>query len=260
MSEENHRLFEIFWDVQRGLPRQGPGSDESTLKALALCTGLPEQLALLDIGCGPGMQTVALAKALAGSHITAVDIHREYLDELKERAKAARVAECIHILAGDMQTLPFPPQHFDLIWAEGAAYIMGFEEALVAWKRFLKAEGYIAVSELVWLRSSPPTEVAEFFGREYPAMTDIETIMATIRTSGYEPRGHFTLPDAAWWESYYTPLEAKLPSLYNKYAADEKALSMIEIAKREIDLRRRFGSWYGYEFFVGQRVESSGSP
>jgi hypothetical protein len=50
-------------------------------------------------------------------------------------------------------------------------------------------------------------------------------------------------------------IEAKLPSLYEKYAGDENALSMIEIAKREIDMRRRFGAWYGYEFFVGRRVE-----
>ena len=55
--------------------------------------------------------------------------------------------------------------------------------------------------------------------------------------------------------SYYTPLEAKLPSLYDKYAGDENALSMIELTKREMDMRRRFGTWYGYEFFVGRRVQ-----
>lgn len=54
------------------------------------------------------------------------------MNELRERAKAARVAERIAMLAGDMQALPFPPQRFDLIWAEGAAYIMGFAQALVA--------------------------------------------------------------------------------------------------------------------------------
>jgi ubiquinone/menaquinone biosynthesis C-methylase UbiE len=255
MSDEKQRLFEIFWDVQRGLPRQGPGSEESTLKALSLCTGLPMRLALLDVGCGPGMQSVALAKALADGHITAVDIHQEYLDELKERAKAARVAERIAILAADMHALPFPPQSFDLIWAEGAAYIMGFEKALVAWRQFLKADGCIAVSELVWLRPSPPSEVAAFFGSEYPAMTDVETIVATIRASGYEPLGHFTLPDAAWWEHYYTPLAAKLPSLYEKYAGDEAARSLLETTQSEIAMRRRFGTWYGYEFFVGRRAE-----
>jgi ubiquinone/menaquinone biosynthesis C-methylase UbiE len=255
MSDEHHRLFEIFWDVQRGLPRQGPGSAESTRQALALCPGLPARLALLDIGCGPGMQTVTLAQALPEGHITAVDIHQAYLAELKQRAKAARVADRIDILAGDMQALPFPPQCFDLIWAEGAAYIIGFAQALVAWKRFLKAGGCLAVSELVWLRPDPPPEVAEFFGREYPAMTDIETIVATIRASGYEPLGHFTLPDAAWWEDYYTPLAAKLPSLSDKYAGDEDARPILETAQREIDMRRRFGTWYGYAFFVGRSIE-----
>jgi hypothetical protein len=113
----------------------------------------------------------------------------------------------------------------------------------------------MAVSELVWLQPNPPTEVAEFFGHEYPAMTDVETIVATLRASGYEPLGHFTLPDSAWWAFYYTPLEAKLPLLKEKYAGDEDALSIIEITGCEIDMRRRFGSWYGYEFFIGRRIE-----
>ena len=73
---EDQRLFDIFLDVQRGLPRQGPGCDESTLRALSLCSELPEGADLLDVGCGPGMQTVALAKAVDGD-VAAVDIHRE---------------------------------------------------------------------------------------------------------------------------------------------------------------------------------------
>lgn len=181
--DENQRLFEIFLDVQRGLPRQGPGSDESTIKALSLCTELPDRLAILDIGSGPGMQTVALAKTLSEGHITAVDLHQEYLGELKERAKAAKVIDHIDILVGDMNRLAFSPRSFNLIWSEGAAYIMGFEKALIAWRRFLKSGGCIAVSELVWLRPDPSTEVAAFFGSEYPAMTDISTILATIRAS-----------------------------------------------------------------------------
>ena len=56
------RLFEVFLDVQRGLPRQGPGCDESTLRAISLCSGRPEGADLLDVGCGPGMQTVALTR------------------------------------------------------------------------------------------------------------------------------------------------------------------------------------------------------
>jgi SAM-dependent methyltransferase len=153
-----------------------------------------------------------------------------------------------------MNKLSFPPQSFDLIWSEGAAYIMGFEKALVAWKRLLKPSGYLAVSELIWLQPNPPTEVAEFFGREYPAMTSVENIVATLQASGYEPRGHVTLPAAAWWTSYYTPLEANLPSLKARYESDEEALSIIEMTACEIDMRRRFGNWYGYEFLIGRSI------
>ena len=251
---ENPRLSEVFWDVQRGLPRQGPGCDESTFKAVSLCRGLPERPAILDVGCGPGMQTVALAKALKG-HITAVDINQEYLDQLQERAQAGGVAERIEILAGDMNQLPFLPRSFDLIWAEGAAYIMGIENALTDWRRLLKPGGCIAVTELVWLQPDPPAAVAQFFGNEYPAMTYVQAILMTIRTCHYEPLGHFTLPDSAWWEDYYTPLEAKLPRLYEKYAGEGEALNVIETARQEIEIRRLFHHWYGYEFFVGQKVE-----
>ncbi len=249
--DEDPRLFEIFLDVQRGLPRQGPGCDESTLKALSLCRGLPPRPAVLDIGCGPGMQTVALAKACNGL-ITAVDVFQEYLDALQVRAEAAGVAERIETLTADMSALPFGPESFDLIWAEGSAYIMGFETALVAWRRFLRPAGCIAASELVWLRPDPPAEVTEFFASEYPAMADVETNVETVRQCGYEPLGHFTLPDAAWWEHYYTPLAAKLPTLRERYAGDDAALGIIATTEREIDMRRRFGDWYGYAFFVGR--------
>jgi hypothetical protein len=105
-----------------------------------------------------------------------------------------------------------------------------------------------------WL--DPPAKVAEFFAREYPAMTHIETRVTALRTSGYEPLGHFTLPDPDWWADYYTPLEAKLPSLYEKYVGDEAALRLIETTERKINLRRRFGAGYGYAFFVGRSIES----
>jgi ubiquinone/menaquinone biosynthesis C-methylase UbiE len=251
--EEDPRLFDIFLDVQRGLPRQGPGCDDGTLRALSLCGKLPDGADLLDIGCGPGMQTLALTKAVDGD-VAALDIHREYLKELANRAEVAGVANRIAILAGDMNAPPFAPETFDLIWSEGAAYIMGFEKALVEWKRLLKPGGYIAVTELVWLQPNAPTELAEFFGSEYPPMASVEANLTTIRACGYDLEGHFTLPEAAWWEHYYTPLNAKLPSLRERYAGDREALGIIDTTEREIEMRRRFPDWYGYEFFVCRKA------
>lgn len=200
------------------------------------------------------MQTIALAKAM-NAHITAVDINREYLDELEERGVSAGVSESIEILLQNMNELAFDPESFDLIWAEGSAYSMGFEKALEDWKRFLKPGGCIAVSELVWLRPAPPSEVAEFWSNEYAPMTDVETVLKTIKRCGYELLGHFTLPDSAWWDYYYTPLEAKLPALNEKYSGDNEALSIVSTTSREIEIRRLYSNWYGYEFFISRKVE-----
>jgi ubiquinone/menaquinone biosynthesis C-methylase UbiE len=223
------------------------------LQALSLCSELPEGADLLDIGCGRGMQTVALARAADGD-VAALDVHREYLEELKDRAEVAGIAGRISILAGDMKASPFAPESFDLIWSEGAAYIMGFQRALVEWRRSLKPGGYISVTEVVWLQPDAPAELAEFFRNEYPAMTHVEADLTTFRACGYDLEGHITLPDAAWWKHYYTPLSAKLPSLRKRCAGDGGALSIIDRTERESEMRRRFADWYGYEFFVGRKA------
>lgn len=252
--DDNARLLEVFFDVQRGLPRQGPGNRESTLKALELCSELPENASVLDIGCGPGMQTIVLAESFSGS-ITAVDNCDEYLDELRHRTEEASLSDRVEVKRADMTALDFPQQTFDLIWCEGAIYNMGVAEALRSWRSLLRAPGYLAFSELVWLDGQPTGEVAEFFASEYPAMTSVEGVQETIHKCGYQPLGDFTLPDSAWWADYYTPLEAKLPSLRQKYVGDEEALSIIATTEAEIDMRRRFGQSYGYQFFV---VKSQG--
>lgn len=251
----NHdeRLMEIFMDIQRGLPRQGPGLNESTARAFGLCVDLPREVLALDVGCGPGVQTLVLGKALNG-HIIAVDIYEEYLTELAKHAADAGLSEKVEVRVEDMNRLPFPLASFDLIWAEGSAYIMGFKNALTTWKPLLKVNGYIMVSELVWLRTGPPAEVKSFFEEEYPDMKHVAEAKEAFVSAGYELVGHFTLPDDGWWAQYYTPLNHKLPQLLEKYAQDSDALRIIEMTRTEIDMRRKYAAWYGYEYFVGRVV------
>lgn len=200
------------------------------------------------------MQTLALAKTSSGT-ILAVDNFDEYLDELRQRVEHASLADRVKVKNTDMMELDFPDATFDLVWCEGAAYIMGIPQALRAWRPFLRDHGYLAFSELVWLTEYPVAEVAEFFANEYPAMTNIDAINEAIRQNGYESVGNFTLPDSAWWDDYYTPLEAKLASLKQKYEEDPEALGVVEKSEIEIAVRRRFGKSYGYQFFVGKRVD-----
>ena len=247
--DTNPRLMEVFSEVQRGLPRQGPGSKESTLKAFELCSEIPDNPIVLDIGCGPGMQTMALAEVCSG-RIIAVDTCDEYLEKLRQRVRQTNIADRVEVRNADMAALDLPDQSVDLIWCEGAVYIMGVSAALGSWRHLLRDKGYLAFTELVWLEDNPAESVAEFWRQEYPLMMNTTAIKETIGGFGYELIGDFTLPDSAWWADYYAPLEAKLPSLRQKYETDEEAMSVIASTEAEIDMRRRFGPSYGYQFFV----------
>ena len=68
----------IFRELTEGLPRQSPGSASATLRALGLVRGLPEQPRILDVGCGPGAQTIELARATSG-WLVAVEIGRAHV-------------------------------------------------------------------------------------------------------------------------------------------------------------------------------------
>jgi SAM-dependent methyltransferase len=245
------QLGEAFWDLHSGLPREGPGDDDSTLRALAMCTELAQRPDILDVGCGPGMQTVALARATDGP-VTAVDFHEPFLDQLRERAVAAGVRERINAMCADMADLPFRPGSFDLIWSEGAAYFMGINEAFTAWREFLRPGGYVVVTELTWLVPDPPAEVFDFFTTQYPGVCDVAGNLQRICAAGYDIESHFTLPAESWWTHYQTPLEEKIPGLLEKYLDDEAALAAIGEVVEEHRIRRAYPDTYGYEFFIAR--------
>jgi ubiquinone/menaquinone biosynthesis C-methylase UbiE len=245
--------MDIFLELHHDLPREAPGDNSSTYKAFSLLTDLPPRPLLLDIGCGPGEQTLTLAKATEG-HIVAVDTYRPFLERLGRNAQEAQVHYKISPIKTSMFALPFGEQTFDVIWSEGAVYIVGFTEGLRAWRRFLKPRGYVAVSELAWLRSHPPAEAVTFWEVAYPAMRTREENSEIIRGAGYCHVGHFVLPAESWWKNYYSPLETRIASLREKYPGDVEANQQLAEAQQEIDLYRQYSDWYGYVFYVMQKA------
>jgi SAM-dependent methyltransferase len=70
--------------------------------------------ALLDVGCGAGFTTLALARELGpGTRIVGADISAPLLVAARDRANAAGVP--IEFVLGDAQTFDFEPASFDLI-------------------------------------------------------------------------------------------------------------------------------------------------
>ena len=239
----------IFRELTEGLPRQGPGSPEATLRALGLTRELPDRPRILDVGCGSGAQTIELARATRGE-IVAVDIRQRFLDELTEHSRDAGVLPQITTVNASMFDMQFPAESFDLIWSEGAIYIAGFAAGLGAWRRFLKPGGWLAVSELSWLVPNPPAEAAQFWARNYPGMKSIERNRQIVSETGYVDADGFVIPVQDWWDNYYGPCEIRVAALRKKYADEPDTLAILEDAQREYDLFRAHGDSYGYVFFV----------
>ena len=79
--------MELLIDFHKDAERQGPGSNEDTLKALGfLSLDKSRLLKVADIGCGSGAQTIVLAQNL-NAKITAVDLFPEFLDKLIANAE-----------------------------------------------------------------------------------------------------------------------------------------------------------------------------
>lgn len=242
----------FFWELFSGLPQQGPGSDQATREALKTVPALPVGARILDIGCGTGRQSLVLARETRG-HITAVDVHEPFLEELRRRADTHGLSARLATLQASMSALDFPDESFDLIWSEGAIYIMGFREGLTKWRRLLRSGGFLAVTEVSWLVDDRSEELRAFWAANYPAITDIAGNLRTIAEAGYRARKHFVLPASAWWDGYYIPLEARMRALREKYPGDAEAQSVLDETRTEIDFYRRYSHAYGYVFYVMQK-------
>jgi SAM-dependent methyltransferase len=247
---EDTLAWKVFLEIHSGNPREGPGGSAFTERAFRLLPALPAAPRVLDIGCGPGMQTLDLAR-LSSGRVTAVDLHAQFLEQLRDAAKRSGLGERIEAVEGDMTRLDFPPESFDLIWAEACIYIAGFDNALKLWRPFLKDGGCLVVSEAVWLKDGAPEELRAFWNEGYPAMRSDADNLKALERAGYAPLGHFSLPESAWW-NYYEPILAKLPAMREKYRDNPEALEAIAAEEHEIGLYRKYSEYYGYSFYAAR--------
>lgn len=252
MNESSPHFWEIFFEVFENLPRQGPGNRNCAIKALGLCRELTEFPAILDLGCGVGGQTLQLAELTSGC-IVAIDTHAPGIKRLQEAIAERGLSQRVSAIVGDMAHPEQPPGSFDLIWSEGALYSIGLRNALRVCHGLLRPRGYIAFTDAIWRKENPPPAVKASFDFDYPTMGSLDDDLAAIQDCGFELIGHFTLPDEAWWDEFYTPMENSIKELRKKYANDVESLAILDQLAEEPNIHRRHSDFYAYEFFVARR-------
>ncbi len=245
--------LELLVKLHKNNLRQGPGSDETTKKALGF-TNLKEKsgLKIADIGCGTGKSTILLAKEL-DAEIIAIDFLTEFLKKLESKAEELSLKGKINTLTCSMDKLPFEKEEFDVIWSEGAIYNMGFKEGIKYWKRFLKSKGILAVSEMTWLSSSIPEEIKTYWENNYSQIDKASSKIAILEDNGFKILGYFPLSESCWLENYYDILEAKSDDFLVQYST-QQAKNIIDKENEEIALYKKYKDFYSYGFYIAEKL------
>ncbi|NNK82922.1 MAG: class I SAM-dependent methyltransferase, partial [Flavobacteriaceae bacterium] len=236
--------LELLVNFHKDAKRQGPGSAETTLKALKLTQlNLENNLTIADIGCGTGAQTLVLAKNTKGI-ITAIDLFPEFLDKLKLNAKAYGFDNQINCVRQSMENLDFQHSNFDLIWSEGAIYIIGFEKGIKAWSKFLKKDGYLAVTEISWITNSRPKVIEDYWNNAYPEIDTITNKVNQLKTNGFSSVLYFVLPEHCWLDNYYHPMQERFSSFLKKYNHSKDVQELVNAEKEEVKMYNTYKSYY----------------
>jgi len=186
---------------------------------------------ILDVGCGSGFPTMELAR-LSNGQVTGMDIDEELLDKLRQQVMEAGVSDRVKVLKCSITEMQFPDESFDIIWAEGSIYVVGFKRALREWKRFLAPDGFMALHD---------------------EKGDVEEKLALISNCGYELLGHFVLDQGVWWKEYFSPLEKLINEAQTKYVDNPGAIELIHNARGELDMFNKNPQRNSSVFFVMKR-------
>ncbi len=247
MNEHEQYMADFFY-IFEGLDRWGPGNEEETLKALAKIPFSPQNI--MEVGCGKGLATMVLAKQCSAI-ITAVDNDEPALVSLSERLTATGLADRVTTKCASMTCLPFEDVSFDVVWAEGSAYVMGVTKAMEQWRRFLKVDGVLVVSDLVWLSENPGADLLNFWQKEYPDMSTKAKRIEQAEAAGYQLLDSFTISEEAW-SAYSLPLQKRIDTLKPEMA---NSVALLDI-ETELGVYRQNRNDFGYQFFVLQKNSS----
>ena len=187
---------------------------------------------ILDIGCGRGVPTMELAK-LSNGQIIGLDINQSLLDDLMRNIKEAGLSNRVRTMKCSMIKMDFPDESFDIIWAEGSIWKIGFEKGLKEWRHFLKQNGFLVVHDEI---------------------DNLAKKLEKIPNFGYELVGHFIVPSDAWQLEYYGPLERLVQDVRAEYIDDPKALDLLNKDQREVEKFKTNPEMYGSVFLMMQKT------
>jgi len=113
--------------------------------SMAKSVVLPVEARVLEVGCGAGLATVALAES--GYAVEAVDTVRDMLLTTMARAARAAVAHRIRVIQGSAVHLPYSDNQFSLVLAIGVLpWLASIRKAMMEFIRVTRPGGFLIVN------------------------------------------------------------------------------------------------------------------
>lgn len=238
-----------FYIAYRDLDRLSPGSVVTTKKVIdKIDLDIDGEWNILDIGCGVGQATILLAEHFKNSEVEAIDLFVHYLNVLDEKISKNNLSDRVFTYQMDMRDLDFANEEFDIVYAEASIEIIGFGKGLKEWKRLLKPNGYLIVSDVSWIEK-PSSESRKFWKNTYDEVDAIENKISQISDGGYEFIDYVIVPMEDW-RSFHNKLEENLAKLNG----DKSARDFVRQLKKEINVYRQNSDDYSYVFYIMRRV------
>lgn len=182
---------------------------------------------ILDVGCGSGVPSIELAK-ISGGYVIGTDIDVASLNLFRKKIKKERLEERVSVIKKSILNMNFPNESFDIIWAEGSVFVIGFENSIMKWCRFLKSNGFLVIHDEI---------------------EDKKNKLCLIPNHGYRLINQFELSENIWWCEYFSPLERLIQKYRTKYPDDSMLNTELMKDQNEID-RARSNSTIISSFFV----------
>lgn len=250
----DQEYLNLLVDLHKHTERQGPGSAKMTKKAINLAgISSSTKLNIADMGCGTGASTIVLAKELK-ANITGVDFLEEFLDILAKKSNELDLGSYINTLNCSIDQLPFKDEEFDVIWSEGAIYNIGFEKGVNYWKKFLKKDGKLVVSEITWLTEDRPDHLEKYWKEAYPEIASASEKMRILEKAGFSPIAYFVLPENCWLDHYYLPLNKTYDNFAKRNSSKPHTSEIIQTSKQEQKLYEANRNYYSYGVYIAQKV------
>jgi ubiquinone/menaquinone biosynthesis C-methylase UbiE len=187
---------------------------------------------ILDVGCGTGVPTIELAK-ISGGYVTGIDLDVSLLDILRKKIIDTELERQLSIINKSIFLMDFPKESFDIIWSEGAVFVIGFEKSIKNWYKFLKPNGFLVLHDDI---------------------KDKNKKLGLVEKYGYKLTAQFDLSFEIWWNDYYSKVEKLVENYKDKYPNDLDLRKEIDSDQNQVNMCKSTPEIISSFYIILQRV------